>query len=455
MRQRKILYLSPDRARVQALATHLSESLFTAEDPGTAARLISGHRFQLGIAELENWQDPVLRELEHNIWGNGSAMEWIALLSPASLQNANVRHLIAESFFDYHTLPADIHRLLTIIGHACGMAEIRRTVLNQQRRDAANYNIVGVSAAMRTVFESIAKIVRVDFPVLITGQSGTGKELAAIAIHQHSARLDGPFICVNCAALPATLIQSELFGYEKGAFTGAVQSKKGYIERACGGTLFLDEIGDLSLDLQSNLLRFLQCRTIQRVGGNEEIPVDVRIISATHVDLQDAVEQGRFRDDLYFRLNVLKLDMPSLSERPEDVEVLAQHFFKAFKKEHVSNVRGFSRKALQALSAHEWPGNVRELQNRIHRAVTMCDNRWITPADMGLKKHAVGAGELKLKAARDRAEKQAIEHALARSRYQIAPTARSLGISHVSLYRLLKKHSINARDFPVQGKARL
>ena len=228
--------------------------------------------------------------------------------------------------------------------------------------------MVGVSAPMQAVFRNLRKIAAVDAPVLITGETGTGKELAARAIHERSRRSSGPFVAVNCAALPATLIQSELFGYERGAFTGAQRRKIGSIESANGGILFLDEIGDLSLDLQVNLLRFLEESAIQRVGSPKEIPVDVRVIAATHDDMERATAEGRFREDLYYRLNVLRLEMPMLRARGEDIEVLARFFFEKFRQETSHKVIGFSPEALQSMADYDWPGNVRELINRVRRA---------------------------------------------------------------------------------------
>jgi len=251
-----------------------------------------------------------------------------------------------------------------------------------------------------------------------------------------------PFIAVNCGALPTNLIQSELFGHEKGAFTGAHQRKIGRIESAAGGTLFLDEIGDLALDLQVNLLRFLQEKTIERVGGTEKIHVDVRVIAATHVDLERAVKEGRFREDLYYRLNVLHLNVPSLREREQDIELLARFFFDKFAKEKNRNVKGFRRDTLQAMNDYEWPGNVRELINRIRRAMVMCDNRLITTADLGLERRLSQRRLTTLDEARTRAEKEAIQYSLRFNRNNVSQAARQLGVSRVTLYRLMEKYQI-------------
>jgi transcriptional regulator with PAS, ATPase and Fis domain len=246
---------------------------------------------------------------------------------------------------------------------------------------------------------------------------------------------------VNCGALPANLIQSELFGYEKGAFTGAAARKVGHIEAAAGGTIFLDEIGDLSADLQVNLLRFLQENTIERVGSTEKLSVDVRVIAATHVNLEKAVEEGRFREDLYYRLHVLNLKVPPLRERQGDVELLARFFFDKFAKERRPALRGFSHRALGVMREHDWPGNVRELINRVRRAMVMSDKRLITPEDLGLHAGAPRRRVITLEQAREEAERGAIQSCLQRVR-NVSRAARELGISRVTLYRLMEKHGL-------------
>ena len=254
--------------------------------------------------------------------------------------------------------------------------------------------------------------------MLVNGESGSGKELTAQAIHRHSSRAEGPFVPVNCGAIQATLIQSELFGHEKGAFTGANKEGRGLIEAANGGTIFLDEIGDLSLDLQINLLRFLQEKTINRVGSTRSIRVDARVIAATHVDLEKAVAAGTFREDLFYRLNVVPLRVPSLRERHDDIGVLAEHFFQQFAAEKGPQLKGFSRRAMVAMGEHVWPGNVRELINRVRRAMVMTEGRLIGPTDLGLEEREDGRAWDALEEARTRAERGAISVSLAAGRPQ-------------------------------------
>lgn len=311
--------------------------------------------------------------------------------------------------------------------------------------------MVGNSPIMKELFKTIHKVAVVDAPVFIQGESGTGKELTARAIHDESSRAGHPFNAVNCGALPTNLIQSELFGHEKGAFTGASQRKIGIIENTEGGTLFLDEIGDLPLELQVNLLRFLENHTIQRVGGLKEIEVDVRVLAATHVDLEKAVEKGSFREDLYHRLNVLQVRIPPLRMRGEDIEVLAHHFFHQFANEKSLQVTGFNKESLALMRLYEWPGNIRELINRVRRAMIMCDHHLIRPTDLGLeRRHCASRHAESLEEARDIAERGVVLASLTRNSFNIQHAARELGISRVTLYRLMEKHKVN-RASEAQG----
>ena len=305
--------------------------------------------------------------------------------------------------------------------------------------------LIGESSIMRATHARLRKFAPVDLPVLVTGETGTGKEVAARAIHELSARASRPFIAVNCGALPASLVQSELFGHERGAFTGAATRRLGLFESASGGTVFLDEIGDLPLDAQTNLLRVLQEGTIERVGSNHAIRVDVRVLAATHVDLEAAIAQGRFRQDLYYRLDVLRLQLPPLRARGADVELLARQFLNEFRAGHAVQARGFSAAARQCLRQHAWPGNVRELLNRVRRAAVVAEHALIEPADLQLGQS--NAQVVALDHHRDRTERDALLDALRATGCNVSASARRLSVSRVTIYRLCRKHGVSLEAF--------
>jgi DNA-binding NtrC family response regulator len=372
-------------------------------------------------------------------------LKWVAVLPRTVLENATLREVISRHFYDYHLLPVDSARLNTILGHAHGKAQLERQFTEGQtshRNLGVDDGLVGHSPAIHTLRRHVEKIARVDTPVLITGESGTGKELAANLIHRASRRAKGPFVAVNCAALPASLIQAELFGHEKGSFTGAHKQKIGRLEAAHGGTIFLDEIGDLPPEMQITLLRVLEQRTIERVGGLESIPLDVRVIAATHVDLQQAIEQGRFREDLFYRLKVLHLRMPSLCERGQDLELLANYFIEQFREAASAHIQGLSQAALKAMYSYRWPGNVRELMNSIRGALVMSDGPLLTAEDLGLERRTLRRAMRTLEEARATAEKSAILNALANAGSNITQAAEYLNISRGTLYRLMEKFDI-------------
>lgn len=369
----------------------------------------------------------------------GADLEWLIILPENCLDSPPLCKFIADNFFDYHTLPIVGELLANSLGHAYGKAMLRRHATPN-----VNFSevLLGRSEAMQGLYRVMDKIRGVDTPLLIGGESGTGKELVAHLIHQHSSRGKAPFVTVNCGTLPATLIQSELFGHEKGSFTGAHERKIGKIEAAQGGTVFLDEIGDLPLKLQTNLLRFLQEKTIERVGSRQSLPIDVRVIAATHVELEQAVKGGTFREDLYYRLNVLNINLPPLRERMGDVELLANAFLQKFSRENHRRVKGLSKQALRVMNNHSWPGNVRELINRIQRAVVMSESRLISPQDLGLASRVVGHTFLTLDQARKLAEAEAVRNSLVCNGNNISQTAKQLGVSRVTLYRLMNKLEI-------------
>lgn len=364
--------------------------------------------------------------------------------------------MIRVTIGDLARLPSDkLARLLMecAAGDPSLLSRLHATLSEQTSRSATGRGtgqaqIVGQSAAMRHVETMIARFARTDEPVLITGESGTGKELAARAIHEQSGRSGGPFVAVNCAAIPSNLVASELFGYEKGAFTGAAARTKGQIEHASGGTLFLDEIGDMPVDLQGHLLRFLQEGQIVRVGGRETIPVNVRVVSATNVRLRQAMAEGRFREDLYYRLNVLTLQIPALRQRPEDIELLAWHFLQLASEQYGRDVTGFEPAALDMLRNHAWPGNVRELGSTIRRAVVVGDGPVLRAADLADFHEAPGASfaaqvSINRPMPGSHEERSTLLRALACTQENVTLTAQELGVSRVTLYRMLRRHSIN------------
>src|ERR1700754_1512955 len=367
---------------------------------------------------------------------------WVAATVAGQLEDAAVRRLIRDYCFDYVTLPTSNDRIVNSVGHAYGMVSLHDAASHDARSEGrAEGEMVGSCDAMLALFRSIRKVAMTDAPVFISGESAPGKELTAVAIHERSARRDQPFVAINCGAIPPHLLQSELFGYERGAFTGANQRKIGRVEAANGGTLFLDEIGDLPLESQASLLRFLQERKVERLGGHGSIEVDVRIISATHVDMNTAMIEGRFRSDLYHRLCVLQIDEPPLRARGKDIELLARHMLERFRKDASRRLRGFAPDAIAALHNYSWPGNVRELINRVRRAIVMSEGRAITARDLELSEY-VEIVPVSLAQAREAAERQAIELALLRHRGRLGDAAQELGISRVTLYRLLCSHGM-------------
>ena len=379
------------------------------------------------------------RELESLIARH--EIEWIAILGRELIRNHSLGPMVLKGFHDFHTLPLDRPRLLMTLGHAYGKALICQSVADTQQ-DSERYGMTGRHPKMQQLYRKIDKIVTVDAPVLIGGESGTGKELVARAIHQHSDRANAPFIAMNCGAIPPNLIHSELFGHERGAFTGAHQRKIGNIEAADQGVLFLDEIGDLPLDLQASLLRFLQEKTIVRLGSTTRLRMNVRVIAATHVDLQQAVAEGRFREDLYYRLNVLHLKVPALRERASDVPLLANAIFNAHRHQRSPQVRGFSAEALHAMHNYAWPGNVRELINRVQHAMIMTENKLITAADLGLPGDTHAPAIPTLDEVRSSAEKEVIVSSLHKCHNNVSEVARQLGVSRVTLYRMIDRLKI-------------
>ncbi|GFO63680.1 PEP-CTERM-box response regulator transcription factor [Geomonas paludis] len=351
--------------------------------------------------------------------------------------------------FDFYAKPPVLSELKVMIGRAFHIANIeeQNSALSSHTEAEEQWGMVGKCAEMQAVFTTIRKVAASNAPILIVGESGTGKELVAAAIHEASQRRKGPLVAINCGAIPENLLESELFGHEKGAFTGAHTAVRGKLQYAHKGTLFLDEIGELPVNLQVKLLRFLQEGTIQRVGGREEIPIDARTTCATNIDIQKAIEEGRFREDLYYRIGVVTIKLPPLRERGDDVLLLAENFLKLYCKENKKKVR-LSPAAISFLKRHDWPGNVRELRNRIQRAVIMCDGSSIGPLDLGCDEEpppmpVSSSDNLSLREARERMEREMILNAIERQSGNILKAAEELGVSRPTLYDLMKKLSIH------------
>jgi len=351
---------------------------------------------------------------------------------------------VEKGAYDFFYKPIELDELKVVLRRAFHVSQLEHEQRELRHRLSGNTfeDMIGTSPKMQDVFSTIRKVATTDAPVLITGESGTGKELVARAIHKLSIRRSKPFIPINCGAIPENLIESELFGHEKGTFTGAHAQRKGRFEMAEGGTLFLDEIGDLSLTLQVKLLRFLQEKTIERVGGREQIEVDTRVLAATNRDLEEAMKNATFREDLYYRLNVVKISLPALRERNADVVLLAKTFLERYVIEVRKKIHGFSGQAIESIKSYSWPGNVRELENRIKRAVIMCEGKKITPEDLEVESTAGGKECLVLKDARETLETELIIKAIARNENNLTKAASDLGISRPTLYDLMEKLGI-------------
>ncbi len=367
-------------------------------------------------------------------------------------QRENALRAVALGAYDFCEKPVDLAVLRTILDRALRLRELEeenRRLAESGPRASPIQGLITADEGMLKVCRTIERLATVAVPVLLLGESGTGKEALARALHEMGPRAAKPFVALNCAAIPETLLESELFGHERGAFTGAVSRSLGKIETANGGTLFLDEIGEMPVALQAKLLRFLQDQVVERIGGRQPIKVDVRIVSATNQPLEQQAEEGRFRGDLLYRLNSVTVRIPPLRERGEDAMLLARWFLARFSREYGRKLRGFDSEAHAAIAAHRWPGNVRELENRVRRAALMAEGTMVTAVDLELAAPALSAEpevELDLRTVRLRAERRAIETALARSEGSMAAAARLLGISRPTLYGLLETHGLGRQS---------
>ena len=348
---------------------------------------------------------------------------------------------VGAGAYDFLGKPVDMDDVKRLLKRCFHIAQLEREYRELQKQIPAESfeGLLGSGATMQAVFTTIRKVATTDAPVLVLGESGTGKEMTARAIHQISGRKNGPFVAINCSAIPEALIESELFGHEKGSFTGAHAQRKGRIETSSGGTLFLDEVGEIPLLLQVKLLRFLQDQCIERVGGRGEIQVDTRVIAATNADLAKGMANGTFREDLFYRLAVVKMTLPPLRDRGDDVVLLARAFLQRFGKESGKDGLNFSLDSVRAIRQHPWPGNVRELQNRVRRAVIMSNGKKITGEDLELTEPASAAPPTTLKEAREALEREMVNEALRRSGGKISAAAIELGVSRPTFYELLDK----------------
>ncbi|MGS0696343.1 sigma-54-dependent transcriptional regulator [Shewanella sp. 0m-4] len=422
-----------------------------ADGLASALQCVNSTKIKVAIAIISNGHKlQILRTIKH-LNAHQNNLIWIAITAKTHTQDKNLTSCLSSYFADYHHQPIDWDRLNHTLGHAYGMAVIKETLSQQSNcpysspspSPCNNHQLLGETKLIKQLRCNLSKVAGSDESVLISGETGTGKGLCARLIHEQSKRRLGPLITINCGALPQNLIQSELFGHEKGAFTGADRQYIGHIERANKGTLFLDEIGDLSLESQVNLLHFLEEHIIERLGGNKAITIDCRIIFASHINLETAVEEGRFREDLYYRINILHLHAPSLREHKADITLLANEYLKIFSSK--AQQYTLSPQAAETMLAYEWPGNVRELKNRIHRAIIMANGDPLSEADLGIKITKIQPADndvVDLAQHRVEIDTELLLDAIKRNNHNISAAARELKISRTTFYRLIKKCKI-------------
>jgi two-component system NtrC family response regulator len=364
----------------------------------------------------------------------------------------NAVSAIRRGAVDWYAKPIELDELRVILRRAVHIRHIEETQPGGPKPRRRYHRLVGESEPMRKVFALVQRVASTDVNVLVLGENGTGKELVANAIHEAGPRREHPFVAINCGAIPETLLESELFGHEKGAFTDAYRAREGKFELADKGTLFLDEIGDVPLHLQVKLLRFLQEHVVQRVGGRESLRVDARVVAATNRDVKTMVADGRFREDLFFRLGVISIHVPPLRERGDDLRLLAEYFLEFYGRQHKRRIKGFTQAALRAVMAHPWPGNVRELENKVQRAVILSQDAYLRPEDLDLEPAGGTAEPLPtLQAARDEAERRLLVEALTRNAGNVTRAAREIDVSRPTLHDLLRKHGLDAARFRRPG----
>lgn len=446
---RKLLIVEDDPGLRSQMRWALSDmGVFIAEDRESALTTLRKEEpnvivLDLGLPPDPNGASEGLATLDTVL---SFKPETKVIIASGNEERENALKAIAAGAYDFYPKPVDIDILRLIIERAMNLYALEEENRNVSRsQKAAPFSgIIASSPGMLQACQIIERVATSEVTVLVTGESGTGKEVLARALHELSERASGPFVAINCAAIPENLLESELFGHEKGAFTGAVRQTIGKIEQADKGTLFLDEIGDMPLALQAKLLRFLQDRLIERVGGRSQIKVDVRIVSATNKSLKAMIEEATFREDLYYRLEEVGVHIPPLREREGDAVLLAKYFVQRFAKELDKPVRGFTNDALVAVASYNWPGNVRELENRIKRAIVLADGKLITVQDLDIVSGEAEPAFPTLKQSRERAEFAAVKQALELSDDNVSAAAKLLGVSRPTLYDLMK--SFNLRE---------
>jgi two-component system, NtrC family, response regulator len=415
-----------------------------AEDRASATAILAEDRvpvvtLDLGLPPDSNGVEEGFRLLDEILQRDPNTK---VIVITGQEQRAHALRAISVGAYDHFNKPIQIDELKVVLRRAQHLYQLEKENREYQKSvtEDSFEGLVGFCKPMQDVFKAVRRVAGSDAQVLIMGESGTGKELIARAIHRLSNRAQGPFVAINCGAIPENLLESELFGHEKGSFTGAHARRQGRIESAHRGTLFLDEVGELPPPLQVKLLRFLQEHKIERVGGRQEIEIDARVIAATNADLERGMKDGTFREDLYYRLAVVSVSLPPLRERAEDVVVLAKVFLDRFTRENGKNIAGFSADAMSSLKSHGWPGNVRELENRVKRAVIMAEGRKLTTEDLELDSSGGGTyGTVSLKEAREQLERDLIQKTLSKHNGNMTRTAAELQVSRPTLYELMDK----------------
>ncbi len=446
----KVLIVDDDEAIRTQMKWALSQDyeVHFAEDRKGALEVFKANSpavtlLDLGLPPHPNQCDEGLAALSELIEVDATAK--VIVISGQS-EKQNALQAVGEGAYDFLVKPVEMEELKLLLRRCIQVVELEKEYreLQQSQRSDVFEEMLGTSSQMQAAFALIRKVAGTDAPVLLLGESGTGKEMAAAAIHRRSTRKNGPFVAINCNAIPENLLESELFGHEKGVFTGAHIQRKGLMETADGGTLFLDEIGELPPAIQVKLLRFLQEHRLQRVGGRQEIQIDTRLVAATNADLKQMIDTGKFREDLYFRLAVVTIRLLPLRERGEDVVFLAREFLQRYAAQSDRTKLVFTPDALRAIARYSWPGNVRELQNRVKRAVIMASGSRVTAKDLELQQSQdLESSATTLREAREQVEREMIEHALKRNFGKITAAAAELGISRPTLYELMEKLGIS------------